>query len=244
MQLRGKRLTHFSFSSIFLRLLSVQKWGWGSEVRVSLIKPWMRQGKRLPVMYRSACYPRNLCEKHGRVNRPSSSGGDAFASDICQNVTEAIQLPERCIKIWRDADAGEFFVDNRCRKDVMFAEKIAADLSLIESFDLHVGNCAHLVRIEGSVEANLRHIFQFVHPIARKIAQPRFLAFAADAVMKQKRFTDGQLGRGRMRADLFELSDVALLFFFGGKQRPDFRDLVALDEKQASAFGAVEPFVK
>src|SRR5437016_8675383 len=126
----------------------------------------------------------------------------------------------------------------------MLAEKVAADLSLIESFDLDVGNCAHLVRIEGSVEANLGHTFQFVHPVAREITQSGFLAFATDAVMKQKRFTDCQLGRGRMRADLFELSNVFLLFVFGGKPRPDFRDLVALDEQELSAFGTVEPFVK
>ena len=86
-------------------------------------------------------------------------------------------------------------MDDRRREDVMLAEKIAADLSLIHSFDLHVGDRAHLVRIERSVEANLRDVFQFVHPVSREITQPRFFAFAADAVVKQDRFADGQFGR-------------------------------------------------
>src|ERR1043165_3864181 len=62
--------------------------------------------------------------------------------------------------------------------------------------------------------------------------------------MKKNRFADGQSRRGRVRADLFELANVGFLFVFGREQRPDLRDLVALDVEQARAFGRVKPLVQ
>ena len=47
-----------------------------------------------------------------------------------------------------------------------------------------------------------------------------------------------------MRANLFELADVGFLFIFSREQRPNLRNLVALDVKQAGAFGRVEPLMQ
>src|SRR5437588_10799827 len=90
----------------------------------------------------------------------------AVARDRRHDFAETIQLPNRRVKIWCDADANEFFMNNWRSEDVMLAEKITADLSLIQSFDLDVRDGAHLGRIERSVEANLGNVFQFVHPIS------------------------------------------------------------------------------
>src|SRR5581483_3222340 len=47
-----------------------------------------------------------------------------------------------------------------------------------------------------------------------------------------------------MRTNLFELADVGFLFVFRGEQRPNLRDLVALDVEQSRAFRRVQPFVQ
>src|SRR5713226_1331235 len=47
-----------------------------------------------------------------------------------------------------------------------------------------------------------------------------------------------------MRADLFELADVALLLVFGSEQRPDLRDLLTPDVEHAGAFRRVKPLVQ
>ena len=85
---------------------------------------------------------------------------------------------------------------NRRGEDAVLVEKIAADFVLIDSFDLHVGDGAGLQRIERGIEAYLRQVFQAVHPVTRKLPEACFLALAANAVMKQQCFANGQLGRG------------------------------------------------
>src|SRR5713226_8264612 len=47
-----------------------------------------------------------------------------------------------------------------------------------------------------------------------------------------------------MRADFFELADVALLLVFGGEQRPDLGDLFTPDVQHAGALRRVQPFVQ
>src|SRR5882672_3901078 len=135
-------------------------------------------------------------------------------------------------------------MNNRRRKDLVLTEKVTPDLARINAFDLHVGDGAHLLGIKRGVEANLRNVFETIHPIARKITQARFFALAADAVVKEYRFADGQLRRGGMRADLFELANVRLLLFFGSEQRPDLGDFVALHIKQSRSLRRIEPFVQ
>ena len=62
--------------------------------------------------------------------------------------------------------------------------------------------------------------------------------------MKEKRFTNGELRRGRVGADLFEFADVRCLLGFRGHERPEFIDFIALDVKHAGAFRRIEPFVQ
>src|SRR5205814_4093227 len=128
----------------------------------------------------------------GRTN----SYRQTLARDPRHHFAEPVQLQQRRVKIRRDAQSLEFFVNDRRRKDVMLTEEIAANLSLLEPFDLNIGNGAHLRRIERSVEADLRNALELIHPVPRQITQPRFLAFAADAVVKQQRFANSQLRRG------------------------------------------------
>src|SRR5438128_4300619 len=47
-----------------------------------------------------------------------------------------------------------------------------------------------------------------------------------------------------MRADLFELANVRLLLFFGGKQRPYLRDFFAPDVKKSGTLRRVQPLVQ
>ena len=76
-------------------------------------------------------------------------------------------------------------MNDRRGEDPVLIEEVAANLSLIQSLNLHVRDGAHLARLERSVEANLWDRFQFVHPISRQKPQPCFFPFAADAVVKQ-----------------------------------------------------------
>jgi hypothetical protein len=84
----------------------------------------------------------------------------------------------------------------------------------------------------------LGHVLEPVHPTALKVTQPRFLAFAADAVVKEARLTDGQLDRRRVGADLLELADVSCLLGFRPLTVRSF-NLVAVHVKHARAFGSV-----
>src|SRR5262245_20668452 len=92
----------------------------------------------------------------------------AVADNRLHHVAEAIEFRQRGVNVWGNADALKLFMHNWRGEDAMFAEQVAGDLSRIDSFDLHVGNRAHLVRIEGSVEANFGDILQLIHPIARQ----------------------------------------------------------------------------
>src|SRR5213078_3416215 len=118
----------------------------------------------------------------------------------------------RRIYVRRDANPLEFLIHDSGREYVMLAEEVAADGAGVGSFDMYVRNGARLVGIKRSVEADVGHVFQTIHPIARKVTQPRFLALTANAVVKQQRFADGQPGRGRVCAYLFELANVRGLF--------------------------------
>ena len=62
--------------------------------------------------------------------------------------------------------------------------------------------------------------------------------------MKEERFADGELGRGGVGPNLFELADVGCLLRFRGHERPEFFDPVALDVKHAGPFWRVQPFVQ
>src|SRR5207247_10649714 len=92
------------------------------------------------------------------------------------------------------------------REDVMLTEQIAANLPLFEPFDLHVRDGAHLRGIERSIETDFRNVLELIHPISRQITQPRFFAFAADAVVEQHGFSNSQLWLPRLRSNLFDLT--------------------------------------
>ena len=94
------------------------------------------------------------------------------------------------------------------------------------------------------LKPNFRHVFQTVHPVARQIPQPRFFAFAADAVVKQQRLANREPRRRGVCADLFKLANVVALFRLRRHQRPKLLDLVALHIKQARSFRRVEPLVQ
>src|SRR2546430_262584 len=104
----------------------------------------------------SAC---NLLDDYLRVNDGTISCRQTIARDPGHDFAETIQLGKCRIKIRRDAQSSEFFVRDRCCENMVLTEKIAADLALIQAFDLHVRDGAHLVRIERSVEAHLRQRF-------------------------------------------------------------------------------------
>src|SRR5205085_11925352 len=120
----------------------------------------------------------------------------------------------------RDANTLKLLMHDRRRKNPMLTEQIIADCTRINSLNIHVRNRTRLLRIERSVETNLRYLLQTVHPVTREISESRLLPFAAYAVMKQQRLTNRQSRRRRMSADLFKLANVATLLRFRRHQRP------------------------
>src|ERR1041384_5032023 len=74
--------------------------------------------------------------------------GQAIARNASHDFAESIQFPQRRVNVRCDAQADEFFVNDWRREDVMLTKEVAADLSLIQSFNLDVRDGAHLARIE------------------------------------------------------------------------------------------------
>src|SRR5205814_8523094 len=74
--------------------------------------------------------------------------GQAVARNRSHNFAESIQFPQRRVNIRRDPKADEFLVNDWRCEDMMLAEEVAADLSLIQSFNLDIGDSAHLTGIE------------------------------------------------------------------------------------------------
>jgi len=111
-------------------------------------------------------------------------------------IAEPIEFLDGGVEVGRDADALEFFVQDRDCKDAVFVEQVFRHRFRIGGVDVHVSDRARLIWIERRVEPDLGHVFEPVHPVTGEVAQPRFLAFAADAVVKKERFADGELWRG------------------------------------------------
>ena len=86
--------------------------------------------------------------KTGKAAANEALGRQAVARHVSHDFAESIQFPQRRVNIRRDPKPDEFLVNDGRREDMMLAEEIAADLSLIQSFNLHVRDGAHLARIE------------------------------------------------------------------------------------------------
>ena len=127
------------------------------------------------------------------------------------------QLAERGINAGRNPKALKFLVNYGRHEDVLFIEQILSNDFGVGSFDLNVGDGARLIRVKRSVETNLGHILEPVHPVTGQVTQPRFFAFATNGVVKQQRLANGQFYRRRVCANLFELADVRRLIGFRGK---------------------------
>ncbi len=127
---------------------------------------------------------------------------------------------------------------------MVFAEKIAPHCRRVSTFNMHVGNCAGLSGVKRCVEADLRHVFEAVHPVARKEPEPRFFPFAADTIVEEHRLSDRKLRRRGVRADFLKLAYVSRLLWLGGHQRPQFLNLVAFHVKHSCSLGRVEPLMQ
>ncbi len=119
-----------------------------------------------------------------------------MAGDHFNLFAETVELIERRVNVGSDPNALEFFVHDRRGENVVFVEQIFHYSFGIGAVDVNVSYRARLIWIERSVEANFGHLLEPVHPVTGQVAQPRFLAFAADPIVKEERFTDGELRRG------------------------------------------------
>src|SRR5437763_13031671 len=110
----------------------------------------------------SAC---NLLDDYLGVNDATISCRQAVTRDPAHDFAETIQLGKCRVEIWRDAQSGEFFVHDRRGENMVLTEKVAADLALIQAFDLYVRDVAHLIWIERSDVVILWQRFLFVYPV-------------------------------------------------------------------------------
>src|SRR5260221_14408174 len=81
------------------------------------------------------------------------------------HLAKSIELGQRRIDIWRDAQPFELIVDNRRHKYFVFVEEVRPKRARIDVHDLHVADPARLVLRKGSVEADIRQILELVHPV-------------------------------------------------------------------------------
>ena len=139
----------------------------------------------------------SLCRKRLREQAEDCArdsrclGRQALARDQFHLGAEAIQFRQSRIHIRRNPDALELFMNDRRRKDVVFVEKILHHLFRFGSFNVHVRDGAGLFWIKGSIEVNLWHLLEPVHPVARQVTQARFFALCAEALVKEERLPYG-----------------------------------------------------
>src|SRR5262249_23135808 len=81
-------------------------------------------------------------------------------------------------------------------------------------------------------------------PVISKIDKPRVLASCADALVEAQGLADREIVRSRMRPNLLELADVAVLLLLGRKERPQSGDLVAANVEHSRAVRGTQPLVQ
>src|SRR5438067_13922304 len=87
-------------------------------------------------------------QEHYSTAKRRALSWQTVARNVSHDFAESIQFPQGRVNIRRDTQADEFLVHDWRREDMMLAEKVAADLSLIQSFNLDVRDGAHLAGIE------------------------------------------------------------------------------------------------
>src|SRR5207253_10015578 len=83
-----------------------------------------------------------------------------------------------------------------------------------------------------------------VRPAQRQIPQPSRLALRADRLVEGERFANRRADRRWIGADRLELADVVRLPLRHRLQRPQLRDVLAPDVKQAVADRREQPLVQ
>ena len=115
---------------------------------------------------------------------------------------------------------------------------------MIDSFDAEVSQAARLLRIVRSQNSNAFDRLETAGPSVLQQSKPSRLALAADAFVKGERFRDGVVISRRVRADLFKLPNVVVLFFLRGHQRPQLSDLRLSDVQKAGAVRREQPLMQ
>src|SRR6478672_5311793 len=95
----------------------------------------------------------------------------ALASYRLHHFSEAIEFSECCVNIRSDANTLKLFMNDRSRKDVMLTKEVTSNIGGFDAFYIYIRNRARLCRIKRSVEADLGHILQSIHPVARQVSQ-------------------------------------------------------------------------
>src|SRR6185437_1934543 len=91
--------------------------------------------------------------------------GQSIARNPRHDLAKTIQFPQRGVDVWCDSQPGKFRVNDGRGEDPVLVEEVAADFPLIETFDLHIRDSAHLLRIERGVKADFGDAFEPIHPV-------------------------------------------------------------------------------
>src|SRR5882724_2718146 len=121
---------------------------------------------------------------------------------------------------------------------------MSAELAVIDSFDAEVRQAARLLRIVRSEDSHALDRLEPSCPAVLQKAEPRCFALAADTFVKCERLRNSVVIGGRVRADLFELANVTVLFLVGGHQWPQLPDLRFPDIQKAGAVGRKQPLMQ
>ena len=90
---------------------------------------------------------------------------ETLASNHLNLFTKSIKLGKGRIHIRSYTNTLEFFMHDRRGKDVVFVEQVFRHRFGIGAVDVNISYRARLVGIERSVEPNLGHVFESVHPV-------------------------------------------------------------------------------
>src|SRR6185369_13961094 len=135
-----------------------------------------------------------------------------------------INVRKSRVDVWCNPYSFEFFVTDWRADDSILLPEMSAEFSVIRAFDAEIRQTAGLLRIVRSQDSNNFDRLEPMRPSIFQIPQPSRFALGADSFVKRESFGDRVVIRSRMRSDLFELSNIVVLFLVGSHQRPQFSD--------------------
>src|SRR5262245_26429256 len=116
----------------------------------------------------------------------STRESHAVLQHVLHRLDKPIQLIERRVHARRHAHALDAVVRDGRDDEFALLPKMIGELGGVDPLDLHAGDRARPARIGAVVEAHAVAAAQAFFPVVAELAETRFLALGADAVVEEE----------------------------------------------------------